>query len=518
MLFFVPHASKGEGVTIRQRLRFVRGYILALCTVCLGSNAALSADEEALDLPLSASSNPEQGQSGFWGNLFDLSLPDDLSVSGYLKNETAYRFREPRSITKIRNIINLELNYSLSADINLTAAGWAYYDLAYDLYNYQTIAARAERDDKEPLVFIENLEEEKDSPVSEIRELYVDWFLGDVDLRLGKQYVVWGVLEGNRVTDEINPLDFRELILPDVLDYRIPLWTAKANYYGENATYEFLWIPDIQFHKPGPLGSEWQLLQKVPNTKFPKSFKFENSEYGIKMTREMFDAEVSFSYFYTWDDYQVVFRQLKVDLDPEPKFFPTYTRISMWGTTIVKPLGDYILKGELAYVPDKWFGIQNTTDRDGDGFLDNNGEVQRKHIRWGIGVDFNVAGWEISPAFVQWIIFNYDEAIIQDEADGSISLFVRKEFAESSSIFQLLMIYMVNLDEYYVKPKVTYQLTDSLQMAVGADLFTGRKSQFGVARSDDATVGNIRVVEQRAQFFGNFDDNDRIFMNFKYSF
>ncbi len=454
---------------------------------------------------------------GYLSQFFSALTVPELTVNGYLKSELAYRFREPRSITKVKNILYLEAQYVVSDTMQFNIAGWAYYDHAYDLFDYQTISARLEREEKEPLVFIEDLQENKDSSVAELREFYVDLFLDDFDIRLGKQYVIWGILEGNRVTDEINPIDFRELTLPDLLDYRIPLWTAKVDYYRDEATYQFLWIPELKFHKPAPDGSEWELLQNVEDTYYPESYKLVNSEFAFRMTTDQwFDSQIALSYFYTWDDYPVMFRRMKIIADADPEFFPTYSRMSLWGATILKPIGKTILKGELAYAPDKYFGIQNTTDGDNDGFLDQNGEFKKAHVRWGLGVDFNYKGMEVSPAIVQWIIFAYDKPIIQDEFETTISLYLRKPFSKGRRLFELLAIYSPNYKESYIKPKVTFLMSDSFQFTAGFDLFQGKKSQFGVGVG--STQSGIVALDQRARFFGNFNDNDRFFVEFKYSF
>ena len=444
------------------------------------------------------------------------SFLSDLQLSGYLKNESAYRYRIPRSITKIRNIAYINAKYPYSPHLKFNFSGWAYYDLAYDLFDYDTIAARFERNSSEPLAFLVTLPKEKDSAGAAIRELYADMYLGDLDVRLGKQFVVWGVLEGVRITDEINPMDFRELILPELLDYRIPLWMAKFDYYRPDASYQLLWIPDIRFHKPAPPGSEWELLQEVPGTRYPKSFKYENSEFGFKVNTNLWDTELAFSYFYTWDDFPVIFRHVLLDQSISPEFFSTYTRLSMYGATFVKQLDSYILKGELAYVTGKYFAAANV-DENHDGWLDKNGEFKRDHIRWGLGVDFNWKGADISPSIVQWIILNYHPAIIQDQFDTGINLFVRKEFPDASTTFTLLAIYLVNLEEVYLKPKWTFRITDHFQVGTGVDMFFGRASQLGVSGVLDP-LGNVAVPEQRAQFIGNFHDNDRVFLDFKYSF
>lgn len=459
-----------------------------------------------------------------YGEEFGDSEQDDsflprLTVGGYLKNETAYRFDEPRSITKIRNILALNTQYPFGAQTKLTMNGWVYYDHVYDLFDYETIVARFVREEDQPLVFVENLRQEKDSPVAEIRELYLDILTDKMDVRIGKQFVVWGVLEGMRIVDEVNPMDFRELIAPDLLDYRIPLWTLKLDYYGDSASYQALWIPDIRFHKPAPPGSEWELLQEVPNTRFPDPDDLSNSEFGIKLTREMLDMEISLSYFYTWDDFPVVFRTVDLSAALDPIFFPTYTRINMYGATFTKPLGATILKGEMAYVPNKYFGLTNDVDNDNDGFLDSNGELQKEHIRWGLGVDFNVWGMDVSPAIAQWIILDYEEGILQDEFDTSVALFVRKPMPEKSAVFQLLLINLLNMHEMYIKPKIIFDVTDHFQIATGLDLFFGARSVLGVPASGGVVAGlNLGNVEQSAQFFGNFHDNDRAFLEFKYTF
>jgi len=446
-------------------------------------------------------------QKSFWS---------DVQLSGYLKNESAYRYRAPRSITKIRNIAYLNAKYPYSPHLKFNFSGWAYYDMAYNLFDYDTIAARFERNSSEPLAFLVTLPKEKDASGAAIRELYADMYLGNLDVRLGKQFVVWGVLEGVRITDEINPMDFRELILPDLLDYRIPLWMAKFDYYRPEASYQFLWIPDIRFHKPAPPGSEWELLQEVPGTRYPQSFNYKNSEFGYKVNTNLWDTELAFSYFYTWDDFPVIFRHALLDQSIDPQFFPTYTRLSMYGATFVKQLSSYILKGEMAYVTGKYFAVANV-DENHDGWLDKNGEFKRDHLRWGLGMDFNWQGADISPSIVQWIIFNYDPAIIQDQFDTGINLFVRKEYPDSSTIFSLLAIYLVNLEEVYLKPKWTFRITDHFQIATGVDMFFGRSSQLGVSGVLDS-LGNVVIPEQRAQFLGNFHDNDRVFLEFKYAF
>ncbi len=69
-----------------------------------------------------------------------------------------------------------------------------------------------------------------------IRELYIDGTIPlkggqQIDVRLGKQQVVWGRTDLFRVLDVINPVDFsRNNIYDELEDIRIPMWILHTEY------------------------------------------------------------------------------------------------------------------------------------------------------------------------------------------------------------------------------------------------------------------------------------------------
>ncbi|MDH5546329.1 MAG: DUF1302 domain-containing protein [Gammaproteobacteria bacterium] len=441
---------------------------------------------------------------------------------GYVKNETAYRFDEPRIYTKIRNILQLKNEVSIGKWSKFVATGWGYYDSVYDVFDEETIAARYVREEKEVLTFVELIiaGQERDQKRAELRELYLDLYIKNLDLRIGKQYVIWGVLEGMRIVDEINPMDFRELILPGLLDYRIPLWTLKADYYGENASLQLLWIPELKFHQPAVKGSEWELFQVLPSTTQPNNFDPMYSEFGVRLSTRINETDLALSYFYTWDDYPATFRIISIDdvtsveTSNELAILPTYTRMTMYGLTATREIGGDILKAEFAYVTGKYFAIEDHYE---DGFLVSDGEVQRDHIRWGIGYDFSLWGADFSPSISQWMILDYSPDILSRRFDTTFNVFLRKPLQKQSAVFTLLYIRLIEFQEDYIKPKITFNLTNQFQVMFGLDLFTGNRTQFGRAFST-IDPGGLTDVEQRAQFLGNFRDNRRVFLEFKYDF
>ena len=62
-----------------------------------------------------------------------------------------------------------------------------------------------------------------------LRELYVDTMIGDTEVRVGKQQVVWGTADGIKLLDIINPTDYREFAQNTMEDSRIPVWMIKTD-------------------------------------------------------------------------------------------------------------------------------------------------------------------------------------------------------------------------------------------------------------------------------------------------
>jgi len=64
---------------------------------------------------------------------------------------------------------------------------------------------------------------------------------------------------------------------------------------------------------------------------------------------------------------------------------------------------------------------------------------------------------------------------------------------------------------------VKFRPSSQFEITIGMDLFYGDKSRLGRVSINGSPSEMIDVV-QSSQFIGNFDNNDRVFVEFKYSF
>src|SRR5690242_6121813 len=169
----------------------MRWFLALLFVACLAASAA-AADE------------PEDG------------TPDwlkALRVRGRIAEEFAYRLHDPGDVSKLKTLGWLDGKYTFSESANLRVATRAYYDAVF--------AAT----DRYPDNVLRNQEKEL-----ELREAILSHSHGDFDLRIGRQQIVWGEAISTFVTDVVNPKDFREFVLPDFTELRVPIWALDGSW------------------------------------------------------------------------------------------------------------------------------------------------------------------------------------------------------------------------------------------------------------------------------------------------
>jgi hypothetical protein len=160
-------------------------------------------------------------------------------VSGFVKNETAalqkdgtFIGQRPTAIDtgdkndsgdviKFENTAKVFINGDLAENAALHAELNFVYDTEATPNDYQGHMSYSQND--------------------YLRELYVDTMVGDTEVRVGKQQVVWGTADGIKLLDIINPTDYREFAQNTMEDSRIPVWMVKTDTpVGETGNFQFV--------------------------------------------------------------------------------------------------------------------------------------------------------------------------------------------------------------------------------------------------------------------------------------
>ena len=399
---------------------------------------------------------------------------------GYLENSTAVHADDPDEFVKIKNTFELKYSKNFTDMLGITINTHAVYDAAYDV-----------EDD------LHVTDEDDYRAYLDLREAFVDLTFEKFDLRLGKQQVVWGKTDGFRVLDTVNPLDYREFILADLLDRRIPLWMAKFEYYFSiDYSLQLLAIPEMQFLELAKSGSEYEMnvfnipsgVQAVVHDTEEPAENFKNTEYGVKFTGFHAGWDFTLNYLYSWDDEPTV----KGSYDASTNTLtlsPEHERLHIIGASCANVFWDTVVRGEVAAKIGKYVNVEDLTDSD----------LVTKKTLLSYAVAFERDLYDISwlLQFLQETILDYDNVISDDETDTKITLQGTKDFRNDTLEVKISTIYGVNETEFLIRPSVEYDITDSTKITVGADIFEG---------GDDDTL------------FGQFDKKDRVYAEVRYSF
>ncbi|PKM29981.1 MAG: hypothetical protein CVV07_09900 [Gammaproteobacteria bacterium HGW-Gammaproteobacteria-11] len=309
----------------------------------------------------------------------------------------------------------------------------------------------------------------------ELRELYIDATLEDTYIRLGKQQVVWGQADGLRVLDVLNPIDYREFILPDVDDRRIPLWMLNLEtplgvgmlqwVLIADQTYDQLPASDAAFAFSSPL-----LVPSAPSNvpvtlvdyDRPKK-PLQDADTGVRWKGFVGGWDLSLNYLYHYQDQAVFYLSQSQN---SVRVSPTYERSHLVGVTASNAFGDFAFRGELGYSTDRYWVA--------DPSQDDNGVDASPELAYVIGIDYS----GLTDTFLSFQLFQSHltepaSSVVRDQTTTQITALARHNLLNEALALEAFVIHGLNQDDGLVQLKARYQISSALSGRVGADLFYG---------------------------------------------
>jgi hypothetical protein len=335
------------------------------------------------------------------------------------------------------------------------------------------------------------------SPV-DLREAYVNLYAGPLDLRLGRQIVVWGRADALNPTSNITPVDLR-VRSPLEDDRRVGNVGARAFLNFQPVRLEGVWMP---MYAPSSLPIV------LPNGVVfgPDHFQAPGSlAGGVEAGRvhlELPAIELSASYLYGYAPLPGLAYFGHYTAQPEPASVEI-SRVAynqhVVGFDFATTLGDFLgVRGEAAYrkplhynhrpyaaKPDVQYvlGVDHTFD-DVSVIAQYIGKYT---VKWrpppapGYGVDY-LETHAASPATDEAVAYGADSQLYLHNQQLFAQL-ARVQHLASLRVEWLLLHQTLSLSalgvvnftthEWLAFPKVAYQFSDNMTASVGADLFEG---------------------------------------------
>jgi hypothetical protein len=402
----------------------------------------------------------------------DPSWADRIDLRGIAETETAVE-TEGGDLQKIELIVSPEATVDLGEIGRLTGIARLRLDPADDLE-----PGRPDQDEFRSSVSRRAL---IGQPTDlELRELYLDSFVGEAFLRLGKQQIVWGQADGLRVLDVVNPFDFREFILPEFQDRRIPLWAANAEIPVGPVTAQLVWLPDHTYDDIPDADAAFAFTSPLVVPQPPPSLAgggpvivaeadrpdgfVTDDDYGVRLTGFFGGWDLSLNYLYHFRDERIFFREAL----PEGGviFRPGFERSHLVGGSASNAFGDFTLRAELGYSTDRFFIANDPGDADGVFETDEFGYV--------LGLDWQPdSDTVVSGQVFQSVIERPPAGAARDRVDTTATVRVEREFLNDTLTATGFLIQSANDGDGVLQLDLEYELRANLVLTGGADIFYG---------------------------------------------
>ncbi len=384
-------------------------------------------------------------------------LGGKLSYDGYLQNRTGVTTNNPET-SLFENRAQLSTKYQLQDDFEILGS----FRLLY-----------------------ENKLETNTRGDLEIRDLYLKYKNDFSTLSYGKQQVVWGKMDNVRVLDVINPLNLREFIFNDYVDSRIPLWMFNNEFYYKNHSFQLIAIPEIKENYYPNQGSRFYIDDSSANVSSSKTIKpkqkdVKNWEYAIKLDGSVEKIDYTLNFFHGWSDnfvdsFDINTMSVKSEIKRERKM----------GFSMERPIGDFVVRGEAAYTPDYYVETK--------GSLGLYNPEKVNNLTYASGIDWLYNNWFVGVQYIDNYIFNEPENFIDRNFDDIATLTVSYKAFNDKLELKSFIAHDLNKFSSWLSNSIKYDITNDYEIKIVLDVMDGKESSY----------------------FGQFDDEDRLFISIK---
>jgi len=398
-----------------------------------------------------------------------------LSTYNYIDRQTLQNSNNLSSISSLKGSFDLDIEYKISKKDKARVGLKAYYDAIY----------RLKSDD------IPNIPDTYQSEL-EIGEAYVAGSISDnLDYKIGRQIVVWGKSDSIRVNDMLNPMDNRNPGIVDIEDLRLPVAMAKFDYYVGDWQLGLIDIFEYRNSKMPEYGSGY-IAQELPNITKPEY----EQQYAIYLNGRFNGWDLSFYAVDKFNDnfyLDVALNGTNLDKAIE------IDRVQGAGVALSAIVGVFLFKTESMYLN----GVQ-FSDKIVEAIPPAITSFNEKNtINSLLGVDVSIPDGSISIEISDIHIFDYESALFDtmfkyEEDTITYSIRYNQSFQNDTiSLNYLILMQGSQLEDGgFNRAWINYKHNDNLSYDIGLVSYFGGESFF----------------------YDGMSDNDKAFINARYSF
>ena len=424
----------------------------------------------------------------------------DFSINGYLKTDNRM-LTDDKSFTWNENQLGLKFEGSYSSNYHL------YSEVRLRGFGFPEVSQTTDLQGKDNIYKLE----------LEFREAYLDLYqlgLQDLDVRIGRQVITWGTADKLNPTSNICPED-----LEDVFNFgeQAGVNSFLATYYWKDFTFSGVYVPTftpavlpsgiyasalstpMEFPAGMTLRKYWDKII-LPEQKFTES-----SQVAFKVGTNLFDYDLSVSYYYGRDDLPLLNNVIIIPVDTLGTIDATaemiYPKMQVIGADFAGSLLDVGIWGEAAFTITEKIMLSTDLTALGMGIQESIALDDDPYCKFVLGGDYTFKN-EIylntqylhgfvhergSDALNDYLTFRFEKKFFNDELKivpigGAVSVTDWDNYENNYG--------------FVANPEITYYPYDNIEMILGAFILDGKGSNM----------------------FNSLKDNDEVYLKAKVSF
>ncbi|HEY3128726.1 MAG TPA: DUF1302 family protein [Acidobacteriota bacterium] len=339
-------------------------------------------------------------------------------------------------------------------------------------------------------------------PALGFSELYLDVPVGNLDLRIGKQQIIWGRADGWNPTDNVTSFDYLDLIDNE----RLGTTAVRVRRYFGSSSLDLVWTPLFTPTRLPLLHGRWfPLPQGLPT--FPVAFRssvrlppstFANSQFAARWDRTQQGWDYSLSYFKGWNDL-AAFTPTLSNFTPLPSpsrpvtvdLARSFRRLEVMGGDFAATPHGIGVRGEMAFF--------RPESKENDSALVDD----RNYMQYALGADKHYGEWFLLGEILGDSSFGHSQSNSQagrfrfpDRGLGHSLLGRVERTINPWSSFRVTTIIRFSGHGFLLQPAYQYQVSQAWKAEAGILILGGN--------SDD--------------FLGQYRDNTRLYVKLRKSF
>ena len=316
-----------------------------------------------------------------------------------------------------------------------------------------------------------------------------------MDVKAGRQTLTWGTGDYLFINDQF-PKDFESFFMGRDDEYlKKPSDALKTSFYPKLANIDFIWIPYVTSNTL-PKGDRLSFFDSfqggISGTESDRdiiepAFKLSNSEYTMRIYKNLGSNEVAFYYFRGFNKNPQSYKN-------EAARQLYHERRDVYGGSLRGPFADGVGNVEFGY---------NYSREDPDG---KNRMIENSHFEAmagyekDLGSDFKVGFQYLLEQKLDYS--NYQDNLLPndyrwDEFRHVLTNRITKLYMNQTLRISLFTFWSPSDNDGYVRPSASYDITDQWKTTLGANLPWG---------------------EDEHTFFGQMKRNKNVYLRVRYAF